>query len=1069
MKNCKPKTTRSLMAALALCTGVLGAAGDQPQPEDGVLTFDVPEGAVVRYAEPLGADIKQLVKLGTGTLVVTNDANGAFLGTVEVREGVLEAQSSLTTTLNVFGSRAENTITVSEGAQLIARVPINSNQFAKRFPNNLVLAGNGPDGRGALLFVRSGGAWNNDHLFSNVTLTGDAGVNMTGGGRMGFDGLLDFADHTLTYRSFAPGTSDNLIFSGSKTIFRNGHLKIANGGSVTWQGTKTFEGGPDYTVIIGPGSKFDLWSAAFAGDFWTLVFEEGSFLRMGAGTKEDENLLPMPIRLDGNVSVESYWTTTNMRTTLSGTLSGTGHLTMAATSENAALWLTGAKNDGWSGGLSANAGTVWATVPGSLGTGPLRASGGTLNLPAGPGGWDLASLHAALARWDGAGAVNVYTAEGETVTDDLAFTEAIPYRHGGPGTLVFAAPVSTDGQSKLINNAGTLRVVACGEMRPLSALDARGGTLELLNAGCLFGGTRNEAGEIVKTNVTFTVGGTNADAPARLIVGEGTQLVTAEGPSQQRGAQLTVSDAGPAGAILEIRPGAVVTNCFHVGQNGGHGAVYQTGGRVRNNAKAGNDGSLGVHAGSYGYWGLFGGELDIDSWYGLARSKGSVGIFEQTGGTFILSGGNLAISRGGDAEFHMSGGTFVQTGWGNPSLQLGNFSWGDRTKGPMEAVLTLAGDNPQMTLRTWISLSERTNTATSVVNLNAGVLAAPCAVKSTTLLENGKILLAPLRTGVHAYVNFGGGTFRGTCKQAALFGAGDVRADAVTVFPGGATIDVNGFALGNGDDVPFVRPTGKGLAAIALPPDAPTTGYIGAPKVFITATDGGAGATAHCAFDAATGTIGPIAVTSPGWGYTTPPTVQIRSADGKELVTCTATLTEGDQQPGGGLVITNTAATAGTFTLGGVNTYTGATVVASGTLALGRADALPAANEVRCAGGTFDVNGHAVSLARVGGYGSLQNGTVTVTDALVFDIADHADPARVLDVSATLQLADGASVVFTQTNLLTRGVSYTLAKAKAPFPARLTSNLPAPWALYLTDGGTTLKLHYQEGSILIFR
>ena len=50
---------------------------------------------------------------------------------------------------------------------------------------------------------------------------------------------------------------------------------------------------------------------------------------MGAGTKASENILPMPIRLDGNVTVGNYMSTANMRATLSGTLSGAGRLTMA--------------------------------------------------------------------------------------------------------------------------------------------------------------------------------------------------------------------------------------------------------------------------------------------------------------------------------------------------------------------------------------------------------------------------------------------------------------------------------------------------------------------------------------------------------------------------------------------------------------------------------------------------------------------------------------------------------------------------------------------------------------------
>ena len=1072
--NADKKTrTGRLLAVCALAAGALLAAdagGGAPQPADGVLTFDVPQGAVVRHADALGADLATLVKRGAGTLVVTNDANSAFGGTVEVREGVLEAQSARTAPLNVLGGAAANVITVSKGAQLLARVPGNKNQFSERFPNDLVLAGDGPDGRGALRFDCTEGYINVDHLFSNVTLTDDASVNAYGGGgtRMGFDGLLDFGGHTLTYRGDAEARS-TLIFSGSKTTFRNGHLKVANGGIVIWQGTKTFEGGPGCTVTVSPKGCFDLWGAAFAGDPWSLVFEAGAALRMGAGTQAGENVLPMPVRLEGDVSVLTYTDAANLRATLSGTLSGAGRLTMAPAAKNAALWLTHASPD-WSGGLAAQAGTVWATVPGALGTGGLRAAGGTVNLLAGPGGWTAADLHAALARWDGAGSVNVYTPDGETFTDALDFTEPLTVRHGGPGTLVFAAKVTPDGASGLANADGTLRVASCGAMRHLSSLAVPGGTMELLDAGGLFAGTRNAVGDVVKTNVTFTVGGgADGAAPARLIVGGDTQLVSAEAPSQRRGAQLIVS--GARGAVMEIRPGAVVTNCLHVGHDGGRGAVYQTGGFVRNCSKPGNDGSLGVGAGAAGYYGLFGGTFEVVSWWGLARSKGSEGVFEQRGGTVRLADASFPISRGGDAVFHMSGGVFAQTGWGGPSLLLGNLSWGDAAKGPMEAVLTLTGDRPQMTLRKWISLSERTNTATTVVNLNAGVLQAPYAEKASVLQTDGKTALAPLRTDVFAYVNFGGGTFRAAENRAALFGAGDVRADAVTVFPGGATIDVNGCAVGNGDDTPFVRPAGRGLASVALPPDAAAAGYIGSPRVLVTpaAGDGGAGATAFCAFDAATGAIGPFEVTSPGWGYTKPPRVQIRSADGASTIACVATLTEGETQACGGLVITNSAAAAGTFTLGGLNTYTGATVVAAGVLALGRADALPAANEVRCAGGVFDANGFSVTYARVGGHGALRNGAVTVTDALVFDGADLETRTRVLDVSAALSFAEGASVVFTRADRLVPGASYTLAHATAPFPAHLASNLPRPWALARANGGKTLKLCYRRGSVLVVR
>ena len=207
-------------------------------------------------------------------------------------------------------------------------------------------------------------------------------------------------------------------------------------------------------------------------------------------------------------------------------------------------------------------------------------------------------------------------------------------------------------------------------------------------------------------------------------------------------------------------------------------------------------------------------------------------------------------------------------------------------------------------------------------------------------------------------------------------------------------------------------------------------------------------------------------VVSPGWGYTSAPTATIKSADRKTTITCAVTLTDGEEQPGGGLTLTNSSATAGTFTLSSANTYTGPTVVAGGTLKLGAADAIPSANEVRLAGGTFDAASYDVSYARVGGYGTLK-GNVTVTDKLVFDAAQPATPG--LTVNGTLTVANGVTVEIANTNLLTRGVTHTLATFPTPLASVPASNLTRPWCVFLANGGKTLKMHYQAATMFLIR
>jgi len=141
-------------------------------------------------------------------------------------------------------------------------------------------------------------------------------------------------------------------------------------------------------------------------------------------------------------------------------------------------------------------------------------------------------------------------------------------------------------------------------------------------------------------------------------------------------------------------------------------------------------------------------------------------------------------------------------------------------------------------------------------------------------------------------------------------------------------------------------------------------------------------------------------------------------------------------------------------------------VVAGGTLKLGAADAIPSANEVRLAGGTFDAGSYTPSYARVGGYGTLK-GNVTVTDKLVFDAAQP--PSAGLTVNGSLTLGSGVTVEIANTNLLTRGTIHTLATFPTPLASVPASNLTKPWCVFLTNGGKTLKMHYEAGTMFLIK
>ena len=81
---------------------------------------------------------------------------------------------------------------------------------------------------------------------------------------------------------------------------------------------------------------------------------------------------------------------------------------------------------------------------------------------------------------------------------------------------------------------------------------------------------------------------------------------------------------------------------------------------------------------------------------------------------------------------------------------------------------------------------------------------------------------------------------------------------------------------------------------------------------------------------------------------------------------------------GGSVGLTKT--TANTVTLSGVNTYTGATTISTGTLRLGATNAISSASALTVAGGaTFDLNSFNDAIGSLAGAGSVTLGSGILT------------------------------------------------------------------------------------------
>jgi autotransporter-associated beta strand protein len=309
-------------------------------------------------------------------------------------------------------------------------------------------------------------------------------------------------------------------------------------------------------------------------------------------------------------------------------------------------------------------------------------------------------------------------------------------------------------------------------------------------------------------------------------------------------------------------------------------------------------------------------------------------------------------------------------------------------------------------------------------------------------------------TGAIGRLNFNGGTLRaGSDNATFLQGITTAR-----IYSNGATIDTNGKDITIGQSL--LAPTGDGVASIAIASGG--SGYFGTPIVTIK-DGGGTGATAVANFNATSRTVTGITITCPGSDYTSSPTVEIKHArdGGADATVGTITLSA---LTSGGL----TKIGAGTLTLTGVNSYTGATAVNEGALFVNGslASAVSVASGATL-GGTNTIGPVTLASGALLSPGAATNliGTLTLSGTaptlsgryLVADLSTTSGVCDKLVLSGSVDLA-GLTVRVKTAGTLSSSNTYALLSGTALSGSpTLAGDLSYPWYLSVQNNTLLLK------------
>jgi autotransporter-associated beta strand protein len=366
-------------------------------------------------------------------------------------------------------------------------------------------------------------------------------------------------------------------------------------------------------------------------------------------------------------------------------------------------------------------------------------------------------------------------------------------------------------------------------------------------------------------------------------------------------------------------------------QPGGLGVVNQTSGNVQ----IGGDIALGyVSTTASGTYNLTGtGNLNVQSPNpGIVVAWGGTGSLYQSGNSNLNDAGYLYIggndgASGASGVATFSGGT-ATVGNTSSGAWATNLGFNANSTGVLN-IGTEAGGHAVFTIvNGGINVGDASG-ATAILNLNSGVFAL------------GSYFIQKM-SGTNSTLNLNGGTMRVVSNSVATL-VNPSASPTVVLYNGGLTVDTNSFNTTLA--VPLTPATGGGVyeAGGIIPTGGFSSGLTGTPIVTVTG-GGGTGLTAIA--DVSGGVVTGFELTSPGQNYVAGQTVtfSISGAGASGTTTFTHLLGSSEITANGTGGLTKIG--VGKLTLLAANTYTGATDITAGTLALGVSGAIGSSSNI---------------------------------------------------------------------------------------------------------------------------